>query len=391
MNEFKNLTNTNDELHGKIVALKQKMLESGKEFKIKSKEIKAKLDKNAEESKKLDHDHINKVKTIKVNLKKAYVKHINSESKKIATKKLKDNKKAKKLVKKASKLSPIGAEIKMTLKVLKSDIKKITAKRSVNLLKKIKAGDHSHLEDQIISGEILQENRQINAKVNLTNILNAKLKHHVKKYKKQLMHYEKVKGKFPNAKKALQKKEAAADIIEYSKEQAGEEAINLSFNHYEEYLKTCRNHVHNCINYCAQSHVFERTVHSDQSVSYKCGGNDHPLQKCSASDYLQRVKGNRTCGDACINEGRCLTYFKNEYNGIYNLCNDLKVQCTTHFCPGEMMPNYLPCMIKCGGNMCSHVFHSDYSMKKYLIKNDRWVKEVELVVKQDKERPAPLS
>jgi len=179
MNGFKNLTNTNVKLDGKIVALKQKMTKSGKEFKIKSKEIKAKLDKHAEESKKLDHDHIYNVKTIKINLKKAYAKHINSESKKIATKKLKDNRQAKKLektiVKKASKLN-IGAEIKKKLKTLKSEIKKIIAKRSVNLLKKLKAHDHSHLEDTMLSGEILKENRQINSKVNLKSILERKLK-----------------------------------------------------------------------------------------------------------------------------------------------------------------------------------------------------------------------
>merc|ERR1711976_658978 len=106
---------------------------------------------------------------------------------------------------------------------------------------------------------------------------------------------------------------------------------------------------------------------------------------CNAESYMRSVKSLRTCSNACILEGRCITFFKNEYNGIHSLCKKVKDQCLKHFCPGNMIEGHLKCLEKCGGGMCSYLFQVENTVNVFLRQNDVMVHKNEREVALDKD------
>lgn len=244
-----------------------------------------------------------------------------------------------------------------------------------------------------VHDERQKERKTINALEGLKHIKKGDVQEKIKvveEHTKQLVNFEKAKyqAKVKAAKRAGQKaKEATKEFV---KEKAHADTVKYTAHHYKENLDVCQNQVTSCIGYCNQSHVYERTVHSDHTVSYECGGHDHKMQPCNAEDFLRRAKSLQTCADACINEGRCLTFFKNEYNGIHTLCAEIKDQCVKSFCPGAMIKGHLECLITCGGSMCSNIFKYDISIETYLRANDVQIHKIEREVALDKSRPSQV-
>lgn len=259
------------------------------------------------------------------------------------------------------------------------------------VLRKIR-NTHNHIFERNLKNHFANEHeRNEGIEHNLTKVYDKKRAAVLEKYHKQLLHYKKVHAthveRLEKGEKAIKKKLGK----EMHKEKIHAEAITLTKHHYKVYLRTCENQVKTCINYCAKGHLYERNVHLDHTTTYKCGGYGHGLQACDSTGFLTVVTQLRTCGDACIKEGRCLTFFKNEYSSIHGLCRKIKKQCEAHFCPGKMLKGHLSCILDCGGEMCSNVFAAQHEISKYLSENAKFIKHMQNVISEDRDRPDPVN
>lgn len=209
-----------------------------------------------------------------------------------------------------------------------------------------------------------------------------------KTYVADLKNFKKVKADdaVKNIHRKIKKTEKLTN--EYNKQKLEDKSIDMTRHHYKEYLTSCQSQIASCVSYCNKGHLFDRHIDpTDQTVSYKCGGYNHPLQKCSSEKFLSRVKDLRTCANTCILEGRCITFFKNEYNGIHSLCGKIHDQCLSHFCPGNMIEGHLSCLMDCGGELCGDVFEASHQIKKYQDQNNHFTHKQEGIVEEDNSRP----
>lgn len=213
----------------------------------------------------------------------------------------------------------------------------------------------------------------------------------LKNYPAQLIVFDAAKAQAEVARKIRIQKSDEKLTENYVKEKVHSKAVSYTYNHYKEYLTTCQNKVTSCVSFCGKKHLFNRTTHENDSVTYECGGFNHSLLPCNAKGYMREVKSVRTCSNACIKEGRCLTFFKNEYYGIHSTCAKVKEQCNKYFCPGSMMKGHLPCLIKCGGGICSYLFQAESEMNLFMNANDIMVHHNERAVALDKIRPKAVS
>jgi hypothetical protein len=259
------------------------------------------------------------------------------------------------------------------------------------VLKKIRH-THNHIFERNLKNSFANEDeRNATIEHNLTKVYDKKRAAILDKYHRQLLHYKKVHDSHVERLKKKEKLVKKKIGTEMHKEKVHAEAITLTKHHYKVYLRTCENQVKTCINYCAKGHLYERSVHMDHTATYKCGGYGHGLETCDSTAFLTKVTQLRTCGDACINEGRCLTFFKNEYSSIHGLCRKIKKQCEAHFCPGKMLKGHLSCILDCGGEMCSDVFEAQHEIAKYLTENAKFLKHMKNVISEDQDRPDPVN
>lgn len=259
------------------------------------------------------------------------------------------------------------------------------------VLKKIRH-NHNHIYEKNLKKYYKHaDERDQGVKDRLTKIYDKKRSDILNKYHRQLLHYEKVHETHIARLKKKANITKKKDAEEMKEEKVHATAISLTKHHYKVYLRTCETQVKTCINYCARGHTYQRSVHLDHTVTYKCGGYAHGLEPCSGKDFIVHVRQLQTCGDACINEGRCLTFFKNEYSGIHKLCRRIKNQCEKHFCPGKMLKGHLGCILDCGGEMCSDVFEAQHQIQNYLSENAKFIAHMNNVVSEDNDRPAPVN
>lgn len=411
MDSFDQVKLKNDILEKKISLIQKRAFKYQLSFKTKSKNINESLHKHVEELNKMGNDHNKKVQHIRAGLKSLYIKHVKHEAKKIGEdNKLQEKKAINKIVTESieksvvkSALEPIenkvkevekdlsyDAELTKKVKNLEAEIKNTVVKRKIKEDKKLEIQDHSPMKTSLLNDSILKETQKLHIDQNLEGILGRLLKNQLITHSSQLKHWKKVRSEWADKRKAFKQNEENKKITEYLQEKSDKKALTLSHKKYQQYLTSCKNQVTTCINYCNKGHSFKRTVNKDHSASYECGDYDHPLKKCTAPKYLDMVKGLRTCGNSCIKEGRCITFFKNEYQGIYSQCKEMHTQCQRHFCPGEMLKGYLPCMMTCGGEICSDIFQSKFEADHYIKANDKFVHETEFIIKEDNQRPAPI-
>lgn len=178
---------------------------------------------------------------------------------------------------------------------------------------------------------------------------------------------------------------------EANTQQMAAEALKYTKKHFKQYFASCQNQIHTCINYCARGHLYRRTINPDYTVSYQCGGFSNQLMPCGGQQFMMTVKGLQTCGDACIQEGRCVTFFKNEYADMHHMCKDIKVECMKHFCPGNLISNHMECLIECGGELCANVFEAEHEINTYLAANLKFVQKMFMMVQEDAKRPLPIA